>query len=261
MRTLELRLMAPFVEHVEGWRVLDVGCGHGLYSLDLARRGATIVGCDVQRPTLADARRTADSLGLEGRTLFLVADGATLPLPDEQFEFVVCNCVLEHIGDDSAALAAMARCLKIGGLLYLSVDNAERGLALGFLERLPEWVKAWLLRPEVAGARSVSTGLDARLDSLYSVLRRYRRDDLIRTLATLSLRVVASQSYQTGVGAAHHEAFHTLRGFDPNRGVGRMLYMLTSLLLYPLAAWSDNRQGVQGHGLAIIARKEADCSG
>jgi hypothetical protein len=40
-----------------------------------------------------------------------------------------------------------------------------------------------------------------------------------------------------------------------------MLYMLTSLLLYPLAAWSDNRQGVQGHGLAIIARKEADCSG
>jgi hypothetical protein len=38
-------------------------------------------------------------------------------------------------------------------------------------------------------------------------------------------------------------------------GLGRFLYMLSSLMLYPLAAWSDDRPDVRGHGLAFVARK------
>ena len=123
MRALELRLLAPWVRSVVGWRVLDVGCGHGLYALDLARRGATLLGCDLQRPALADAQGTAAGLGLDGRTLFLAADGQTLPVPDGAFDLVVCNCVLEHIPDDHAALAAMNRALRPGGLLFLTVEH------------------------------------------------------------------------------------------------------------------------------------------
>lgn len=269
MRALELRLMAPWVQqvaprHAGPWRALDVGCGHGLYSLDLARRGAGLVGCDLRRPALADARGTARGLGLEGRSLFVLADGAALPLPGEQFDLVVCNCVLEHIADDGAALAAMARALRPGGLLFLSVDNADHGLVLGFLERLPARLKRWLLRPQVAAAPTVSDGLDARLDDLYFVLRRYRRDNLAQTLSGLGLTVLDSRPYLTGVGAAQYEAFHALRGLGAERGLGRLLYMLTSLLLYPLAAWSDDRawsdgQGnARGHGLAFVARKDGD---
>jgi SAM-dependent methyltransferase len=260
MRALEIRLMAPAVQAVEGGYVLDVGCAHGLYSLDLARRGAVLVGCDLERSALAAAQQTAHGLGLSGKALFLVADGSRLPLPDRQFDLVVCNCVLEHIVDDTAALAAMTRSLRPGGMLYLTVDNAEHGLALGFLERLPASAKAFLLRPQVAQAPTVSEGLDARLDKLYAVLRRYRRDDLLETLAGLGLTVLDCKPYLTGAGAAHYEAFHALRGLDPARGVGRLLYMLSSLLLYPLAAWSDNRRGPQGHGLAVLARLGGDGS-
>lgn len=256
MRALEFRLMAPWLRQVEGWRVLDVGCGHGLYSLDLARRGAVLVGCDLQRPALTDARQTALGLGLNGRALFLVADGAALPLPEGVFDLVVCNCVLEHVADDGAALAAMARSLRPGGILYLSVDNASHGLALGFLEAVPSGVKGWLLEPEVAAAPTVSAGLDARLDDLYAVLRRYRHDELARTLTGLGLSILDSRPYLSGIGAAHYEAFHALRNLDPNQGLGRLLYMLSSLLLYPLAAWADSRQDVWGHGLAVVARKE-----
>jgi len=253
MRALELRLLAPWVRSVAGWRVLDVGCGHGLYALDLARRGATLLGCDLQRLALADAHGTAAGLGLDSRALFLAADGQELPVPDGAFDLVVCNCVLEHIPDDQAALAAMSRALRPGGLLFLSVDNADHSLALGFLERA-----RWLLRPEVAAAPTVAAGLDARLDGLYSVLRRYRPADLAATLGDLGLVVLDSRPYLTGVGAAQYEAFHSLRGLDPNHGLGRGLYMLSSLLLYPLAAWSDRRRGARGHGLALVARKEGE---
>lgn len=256
MRALEWRLLERWVQLRAGWRVLDVGCGHGLYALDLVRRGAVLWGCDLQGPALAAARRTADGLGLGGLALFVLADGQALPLAAGEFDLVVCNCVLEHIADDEAALAGMARALRPGGLLYLSVDNAEHGLAMGFLERLPAWTRRWLLRPEVAGAASVSQGLDARLDALYAVRRRYHRADLEATLSRLGLTVLQGQPYLSGVGAAQYEAFHALRGLGAERGLGRLLYMLSSLLLYPLAAWSDDRSEARGHGLALLACKE-----
>jgi SAM-dependent methyltransferase len=255
MRALELRLMAPWVREVDSWRVLDVGCGHGLYSLPLAGQGASLLGCDLGLDSLGAAVHTAEGLALAGRTLFLAADGAALPVVVGSFDLVICNCVLEHIADDGAALAAMARSLRPGGLLFLSVDNAEHGLAMGVLERLPERVKTWLLRPSVAGAASVEAGLDARLDQLYSVLRRYRQDELAARLQSLGLSVLDSRPYLSGVGAAQYELFHTVRGLGLESGLGRFLYMLSSLLLYPLAAWSDDRPDVQGHGLAFVARK------
>lgn len=255
MRALELRLLQPWVHSVEGRSVLDVGSGHGFYSLDPARRGAKQVSCDVERSALESAQQIAESLGVDGQTLFVVGNGQTLPLADATFDLVVCNCVLEHITDDQAALEAMARSLRPGGILFLTVDNAQHSQALGALERLPDRWKTRLLWPEVAGAPTVAEGLDARLDSLYHVVRRYRLGDLTSRLTEIGLTVLDSQSYLSGVGAAHYEAFHAFRCLDPAKGPGRGLWMLSSLFLYPLAAWSDCRRTTWGHGLVIVARR------
>jgi SAM-dependent methyltransferase len=260
MRALEQRLMMIWARDVRGWRVLDVGCGHGFYSLDPARRGAALVGCDLDRPSLVSAQQLAQGLGLEGQTLFLAADGADLPVPEQAFDLVVCNCVLEHIADDGAALAAMARSLRPGGILYLTVDNAEHDLVLGFLDRLPATIKARLLWPEIAAAPSVSAGLDARLDDLYAVLRRYRRTELAKTLADLDLTVMVSRPYLTGIGGAQYECFHALRALEPSKRIGRILYTLSSMVLYPLAALMDSRKDAKGYGLAVVARKEVENS-
>jgi SAM-dependent methyltransferase len=256
MRALELRLMMPWMRDAKGWRVLDVGCGHGFYSLEPARRGAAQVGCDLHRPSLSSASRIAGGLGVDGQVLLLAADGAALPVQDRTFDLVVCNCVLEHIADDDGALAAMARSLRPGGILYLTVDNAEHNLVFGFLERLPAKVKARLLWPQVAAAPTVSAGLDARLDDLYAVLRRYHRDDLAETLTNLGMTILDSRPYLTSLGGAHYECFHAVRSLDPSRPIGRLLYTLSSLLLYPLAAWLDGRPGALGHGLAMVVRKD-----
>lgn len=261
MRALEWRLLERWLQRRPAQRrpalrVLDVGCGHGLYSLDLARRGATLIGCDLDRGALSDAQTSSHGLGLDGRAGFLVADGTELPLPEGVFDLVVCNCVLEHIADDDAALAAMTRVLRPGGMLYLTVDSAKPDLALDFLQDLPEAIRARLLRPQVLAAPSMLEGLQSRLDDLYFVRQRYQPEELASRLADLHLTVLESRFYLTGAGAAQYEAFHALRGLDPARGVGRLLYMVSSLLLYPLAAWSDNRQAKLGHGLAVVARKD-----
>lgn len=258
MRALERRWMAPWVRQVEGKCVLDTGCGHGLYSVDLACRGAVLTGCDVQADVLAQAREIADQLGLQDRTLFLLADGTSLPCPTGQFDLAICNCVLEHIPDDQAALSALARVLRPGGILYLTVDGGEHSWTLGFLERLPARVVAWLLKPQVVAGPDPSRGLDAYLDETYSIHHRFRRDELAARLTDLGFEILDCRTYLSGIGAAQFELLHALRGLDPGRGLGRLLYSLSSIVLYPLAVRSDKRQRRTGRGLAIAARRTGD---
>jgi SAM-dependent methyltransferase len=255
MRAVEMSHLTPWIDEVCGWRVLDVGCGHGLYSLGFARRDADLLGCDLSASDLSAAHETAGGMGLDSRTAFAMADAAALPVPAKAFDLIVCNCVLEHVLDDHGALTAMGHALRPGGVLYLTVDNAEHDLVLGMLERLPPRAKALLLRPEVAKAPSVFQGLDDYLAGRYHVRRRYYRQDLQAELEDLGLEVMHQRTYLSRLGAAHFEAFHTLRGLDPQKGLGRLAYMVSSLLLYPLVALIDGPQQPRGYGLVFVSRK------
>ena len=255
MRAMELRYLAPWVRSIRGWHVFDVGCGHGFYSLDLALRGASLLGCDLSTDALQASHQTAQALGLDGRAAYLVADGSSLPVPGDTFDLVFCNCVLEHVSDDRQALVEMHRSLRPGGLLYLTVDNADHDLVLGFLERLPQGVKDRLLRKEVAGAPSVGQGLDDYLADIYHVRRRYRREELERVLKEVGFDVFDRRAYMTRLGAVQYEAFHLARGLDPERGLGRWLHMITSLVLYPFVVLVDGFQRQRGYGLMFVARK------
>jgi SAM-dependent methyltransferase len=260
MRAVELHHLKPWNTRVQGSHVLDVGCGHGLYSLGFALRGACLVGCDLSSASLQAANETAEGMGLDGgrgcgRAAYLVADGAGLPLAADHFDLVICNCVLEHIVDDLGALEGMHRVLKPGGLLYLTVDNADHDLALGGLARLSGGSRSRLLRPEVAGGASVRQALDDYLASTYDVQRRYHAEALGATLRELGFDVLHEQTYLATLGAAHYEAFHLFRGLDIGRSLGRLAYMLTSVMLYPFALLMDRLAGERGYGLLFVCRK------
>lgn len=255
MRAVEMRHLAPWVRRARDWRVLDVGCGYGFYSLDLARRGARLIGCDLALEALQASHQTAQGLGLDGRAAYMAADGSMLPLPGDTFDLIFCNCVLEHIVDDHQALTEMHRTLRPGGLLYLTVDNAEHDLILGFLEHLPQAAKDRLLRVEVAGAPTVAQGLDDYLADIYDVRRRYRRDVLEKVLKELGFDVFDRRAYITLLGAAHYELFRLAHGVDPRRGLGRWLHMITSFLAYPFVVLVDSLQRQRGYGLMFVARK------
>src|SRR3954447_18401181 len=101
---------------VPGTRLLDVGCGPGTITIDLAARllPGEGVGVDPSERVLQDAREAAEAAGAANVT-FQVADAYALPFDDGAFDVVHAHQVLQHLTDPVAALREMRRVTRPGG--------------------------------------------------------------------------------------------------------------------------------------------------
>jgi SAM-dependent methyltransferase len=108
--------LLPFLE--PGMRLLDVGCGPGTITLDLAARVAPghTTGVDRDAGVLAEARSALDSRQIPG-VEFRTADAYALEFDDESFDVVHAHQLLQHLTDPVAALVEMRRVLRPGGVL------------------------------------------------------------------------------------------------------------------------------------------------
>jgi len=105
-----------------GARVLDVGCGGGLFSETLAASGASVVGIDLAPEVLGVARL---HLLESGRQVDYRESGAEALAAAEpaSYDVVACMEMLEHVPDPAAVVQACADLLKPGGQLFLSTIN------------------------------------------------------------------------------------------------------------------------------------------
>ncbi len=107
--------------------LLDLGCGFGRHAYEALARGAHVVTCDMARPELEAIRDTVALLVQQGHhdaTLTCApvnGDATRLPFADASFDKVIASEVLEHVPDDDAAFAELARVLRPGGVLAVTV--------------------------------------------------------------------------------------------------------------------------------------------
>jgi tRNA (mo5U34)-methyltransferase len=92
-----------------GWRVLDVGCNAGFYSFELARRGASVVGIDVDPHYLAQARWAAREYGLDGKVEFRQMEVYEIGRSTEQFDLIWFMGVFYHLRYPLLALDLLAQ--------------------------------------------------------------------------------------------------------------------------------------------------------
>jgi ubiquinone/menaquinone biosynthesis C-methylase UbiE len=101
-----------------GLSLLDVGCGPGTITCDLARLVApgAVVGLDAAEGVVAEARREADRARLSS-VAFVVGDLFDLEFDDASFDVVHAHQVLQHVGDPVGALREMRRVCRPGGVV------------------------------------------------------------------------------------------------------------------------------------------------
>jgi ubiquinone/menaquinone biosynthesis C-methylase UbiE len=114
-----------------GDTVLDLGCGFGRHAFEAARRGAHVVALDAGRDEVEGVVATFVAMAEAGEladaavhAAAVQGDALHLPFADATFDRVICSEVLEHIPDDVAAMAELARVLRPGGTMAVTVPRA-----------------------------------------------------------------------------------------------------------------------------------------
>ena len=103
---------------VPGVSVLDVGCGPGTITADIAARVAPgiVVGVDASADVIALAAADAGRLGLTN-VRFVVGDARALDFPDDSFDVVHAHQTLQHVADPVRVLREMFRVTTSGGVV------------------------------------------------------------------------------------------------------------------------------------------------
>jgi ubiquinone/menaquinone biosynthesis C-methylase UbiE len=116
----KLNIFDYFVGNVKGKRVLDLGCGGGLFSYLLFKKGAKVTGIDYSSSAVQFAQSRYPQVDFwEGTAYDLSRYG------DGYFDIVTVIDLVEHLGDQSRALREIKRVLKPGGILVISTDLAN----------------------------------------------------------------------------------------------------------------------------------------
>jgi SAM-dependent methyltransferase len=107
-------IVAAAGERLQG-RLLENGCGVGMYVEHLTPLGGNVVGLEYDFERAAEARRRSQEI--------LNAAGEALPFPNDSFDLILSHEVLEHVQDDCQAALEMVRVLRSGGRAVIFVPN------------------------------------------------------------------------------------------------------------------------------------------
>jgi len=112
-----------------GDRVLDMGCGGGRHAFSVYRRGADVVALDMSEKDLREVEVMFRAMELEGEVpagasaTAVRGNAYALPFADASFDRVIAAEVLEHLPDDVDAMTELARVLRPGGLIAVTVPR------------------------------------------------------------------------------------------------------------------------------------------
>lgn len=109
-----LALIRQYVE-LEGKRILDVGCGLGMYVEKFRQFSSEVYGVDIDAEKVALASQRLPNIQ--------VSPAESLPFPDESFDVILLHEVIEHVDDDRQTIREAYRCLAPGGKIVIYAPN------------------------------------------------------------------------------------------------------------------------------------------
>lgn len=135
-----------------GDSLLDVGCGPGTITVDLARRVAPgrVTAVDLADEVLQTARAEAATAGLDNVD-FAVADAYALEQPDDSFDVVHAHQVLQHLADPVRALRELRRVCRPGGIVAARDSDYAAFTWFPAIPELDEWLALYQLAARANG--------------------------------------------------------------------------------------------------------------
>ena len=113
----QFKVIEPYLKNIKKGRILDVGCAYGFMLQRFPDRYEKY-GIDVSAHAITEAKKR------NPRSIFKISGAENkLPFPNNFFDVIICNDVLEHLENPGVALKNIHRILKPGGILYVNTPN------------------------------------------------------------------------------------------------------------------------------------------
>lgn len=119
VKEVEAELILEFLNPEPEDKILDAGCGTGIFTLDILTAGAQVVGLDISRPMLSYAISKAANHSFFG----VQGDMLRLPFQDDYFDKAVSITALEFIADAKSAIDELFRVTRPGGCVVIATLN------------------------------------------------------------------------------------------------------------------------------------------
>jgi ubiquinone/menaquinone biosynthesis C-methylase UbiE len=190
-----------------GSRVLDVTCGPGLYAVELAKRGCSVVGIDFSPASIAYALRLAEEQGLQEQCTFVEQDVLLMDYAGQGFDaalFLYGQLAVFPRHEAQQLLGKIAASLKPGGLFCVELLNQERVDKVNgtwwFTDNTGLWgdkpflhlgERFWLAAEEISVERFQILHLDTgRLDEISLSDQSYAVETMVKMMKTAGLQDV-----------------------------------------------------------------------
>jgi 2-polyprenyl-6-hydroxyphenyl methylase / 3-demethylubiquinone-9 3-methyltransferase len=137
-------IFKQFKINSEKFNVLEVGCGGGILSEEIARMGFTTTGIDPSEQSLNNAIKHAKDNNL--KINYVKGTGENLPFQNNSFDSVFCCDVLEHVHDLPKVISEISRVLKTDGIFIYDTFNRTYFSKISAIKILQEWGR-WAIMP------------------------------------------------------------------------------------------------------------------
>lgn len=131
VKTYEANMIMDLLRPAPGDRILDAGCGTGIFTLDILARKAAVVGLEISLPMLQRATRKFEMYPFHP----VIGDITNLPFADDVFDKAVSITAIEFITDAGRAIEELLRVTKPGGCLVVATLNRLGSWAVQRKER------------------------------------------------------------------------------------------------------------------------------
>lgn len=198
--------------------IFDAGCGSGAYVIEIGLKEGVIVGVDVSKKAIYQASIASKLAKIDDTVSLIVADICNLPIKNDLFDQTICVDVLEHLAQDTKAIAEIARILKGDGILLLHTPQTNQVRCLFSRITIPDHVR-----------------------------EGYEREALIRMLHSKNIETIETEET--------FRFFGTLSADMQRKFKKKYLHWIVFPIVYPLSKL-DLFSKRRGNGLLIIAKKK-----
>lgn len=231
-RRNEVALIFALLNPQMGEKILDIGCGDGVWYNELRKRGIDVTGIDLSAYDLGKLKERAESMFVVPKVL--EADAQKMPFESETFDKAYSICTFEHIRNDQAAFRETARILRPGGCFVVSLPMKDTPLLTKIAVRMPLQIKRLLYTDLVIEAQNSEQYLE-NFNKRHAHYRNY-------TLTCIRERIkdsgfeLTDQTYNCRFfGSAIWSLYHTLKIFERKKSPTTE-YQFKNQLAFALAA-------------------------